>query len=321
MQSDPCQSHRDSHCLPYQALDAQRVCWIQTRSTPVPEVNDPVKSCERDVGHHISFCPTIGVVLEKTVSICRNPIVVPFYWIRRDRAKRHHQARPVVPAPPRRHHNHMSFLIHLRRYRILEVTHQNHTQSRNKGNCHQTFITDRKGSFLSLGHPVVRQGNQEYRSQMKKPGGMPGFFLRRRLKQRVKLFVEIALGARDGDAAGDAALAVLHALHDARRLAAFGTVGRLRRVHCLLAVTCFCNLGHRWGVSPFRIVSAHTRKTLRAASTARSVARLIALPLAEGLPGQKMTPEEMQRRERDSLLSVYMKAVCIVPHAIHRAIA
>jgi hypothetical protein len=63
-------------------------------------------------------------------------------------------------------------------------------------------------------------------------------------KIRLELLVEIAHRARDVDSAGDAALAVLHALDDARRLAALGTVGRLRRVHYLLTVTCFGNFGH-----------------------------------------------------------------------------
>ena len=92
---------------------------------------------------------------------------------------------------------------------------------------------------------------------------MPGLFLRCDLKQRLKLLVEIANGTRDVDATRNAAFAVLYALDDARRLAALGTVGRLRRVHYFFAVTCFCNLGHRWGVSPFGVVSAHTRKRAR----------------------------------------------------------
>ena len=78
--------------------------------------------------------------------------------------------------------------------------------------------------------------------------------------RKLELFVEIASGTRDINSAWNPALAVLHALDDARRLAALGTVGRLRRVHYLLAVTCFRYLGHRSGVSPSGVVSAHTRK-------------------------------------------------------------
>ena len=63
----------------------------------------------------------------------------------------------------------------------------------------------------------------------------------------LKFFVEVAGGARDVDAARNAALAVLHALDDACGFAALGTVGRLRRVHYFLAVTCFGYLGHRVG--------------------------------------------------------------------------
>jgi hypothetical protein len=88
----------------------------------------------------------------------------------------------------------------------------------------------------------------------------------------LKLLVEVARRARDIHSAGNAALAVLYALDDARRLAALRTVGRLRRVHYLLAVTCFCYFCHRSGGSPSGVVSAHTRK-MRAASTARSLAQ------------------------------------------------
>ena len=103
---------------------------------------------------------------------------------------------------------------------------------------------------------------------------MAGLFVCARAQLGLKFFVEVADRARDVDAAGDAALAVLYALDDARRLAALGTVGRLRRVHYLLAVTCFGNLGHRSGVLLLG-VSLHTHAgTLRAASTSRSVARL-----------------------------------------------
>jgi hypothetical protein len=55
---------------------------------------------------------------------------------------------------------------------------------------------------------------------------------------------------------------------------ALGTVSRLRRVHFLLAVTCFGDLGH-WSVFLLLGVSLHTRANgLLAASTARPVAVL-----------------------------------------------
>jgi len=78
------------------------------------------------------------------------------------------------------------------------------------------------------------------------------------MERRLELLVEIAHRARNVDSAWDAALTVLYALDDARGLFALGTVGRLRRVHFLLAVPCFRYLCHRSGGSPSGIVSAHT---------------------------------------------------------------
>ena len=75
----------------------------------------------------------------------------------------------------------------------------------------------------------------------------------------LKFFVEVAGGARDVDAARNAALAVLHALDDACGFAALGTVSRLRRVHYFLAVAGLCNLCHGLFDSPLGIVSAHAR--------------------------------------------------------------
>ena len=85
---------------------------------------------------------------------------------------------------------------------------------------------------------------KEYRRKARRAAGL---FLSSIFNLRLKLFVEIARRTRDIDSAGDAALAVLYAFDDARRLAALRTVGRLRRVHYFLAVTCFGNLGHRVG--------------------------------------------------------------------------
>src|SRR5215831_11457992 len=81
-------------------------------------------------------------------------------------------------------------------------------------------------------------------SGMKKARRLAGLSLVPIFDFRLKFFVEVTRRTRDIDSARDAALAVLYALDDARRLAALGTVGRLRRVHYLLAVTCFGNLGH-----------------------------------------------------------------------------
>src|ERR1035437_5791281 len=113
------------------------------------------------------------------------------------------------------------------------------------------------------------------------------------LNHCLKLLGEIAHRARDIHAARNSALAVLYALDDARRLLALGTVGRLRRVHFLLAITSFCDLCHRSGVSPSWGVSAHTRKTLHAASTSRSSTASASKTIAW--------------RKRDSLPPVYIK--------------
>ena len=91
----------------------------------------------------------------------------------------------------------------------------------------------------------------------------PGFFNSSKLNSNLKFLVEIAGRARDIDTAGDTSLAVFYALNDACGFAAFGTVGRLRRVHYLLAITCFCYFSHWLGGSPSGVVSAHTRKKAR----------------------------------------------------------
>ena len=62
--------------------------------------------------------------------------------------------------------------------------------------------------------------------------------------------MEVAHGTRDVDSAWDAAFTVLDALDDARGFRALGTVGRLRRVHHLLAIASFGNFGHGFGGSP-----------------------------------------------------------------------
>jgi len=60
----------------------------------------------------------------------------------------------------------------------------------------------------------------------------------------LQLLVKLAGRAGDENPAGDVAFAVLHALHDAGRLAALGTVGALGCVHHFFAIRGLCNLGH-----------------------------------------------------------------------------
>src|SRR5665213_847359 len=60
----------------------------------------------------------------------------------------------------------------------------------------------------------------------------------------LQLLEKIARGARNVDAAGDVALAVLDALHDAGGLGALGTIGALLGIHDLLAVAGLGNLRH-----------------------------------------------------------------------------
>jgi hypothetical protein len=63
-------------------------------------------------------------------------------------------------------------------------------------------------------------------------------------EQRLQFFVELTSRAGDEDAARNIALTILHALDDPGGLFTLRTVGALGRVHHLLAVTCFCDLGH-----------------------------------------------------------------------------
>jgi len=63
----------------------------------------------------------------------------------------------------------------------------------------------------------------------------------------LKLFVEFATRAGYKNTTGNAALAVLYSLHNARGLAALGTISALRCIHYFLAVCSLCDLCH---VSP-----------------------------------------------------------------------
>ncbi len=60
----------------------------------------------------------------------------------------------------------------------------------------------------------------------------------------LEFFEKLAGGAGDIDSAGDAALAVLHALDDARLFATLGAVGRFGRVHYFFAISGFCYFCH-----------------------------------------------------------------------------
>src|SRR5579875_625020 len=64
------------------------------------------------------------------------------------------------------------------------------------------------------------------------------------LIDRLQLFKELARRAGDIHSTRNAALAVLHALHDARRLGALRAIRALLRVHNLFAVSSLGNLGH-----------------------------------------------------------------------------
>jgi hypothetical protein len=60
----------------------------------------------------------------------------------------------------------------------------------------------------------------------------------------LELLVEVAGGAGNVDAAGDAAFAVLDALDDAGGLLALGAIGALGGVHHLVTACNFGNLSH-----------------------------------------------------------------------------
>lgn len=64
------------------------------------------------------------------------------------------------------------------------------------------------------------------------------------LGSSLQLLKKLATGAGNKDPARNVALAVLHALHNARRLAALGAIRALGGVHHFLAICCFGYLGH-----------------------------------------------------------------------------
>jgi len=64
------------------------------------------------------------------------------------------------------------------------------------------------------------------------------------LTRSLEFFEEVADGAGDVDAAGDATLTILDALDDAGGLRAFGAVGTSGGVHDLFTVAGFGNLCH-----------------------------------------------------------------------------
>jgi hypothetical protein len=61
---------------------------------------------------------------------------------------------------------------------------------------------------------------------------------------RLQFLEKFAAGAGDENPAGNAALAVFHAFHDASGLAAFRTVGALSSVHYFFAICGFGYFGH-----------------------------------------------------------------------------
>jgi hypothetical protein len=95
---------------------------------------------------------------------------------------------------------------------------------------------------------------------MKNPAAWAGLFTIHNSKFYLKFLVEVARRTRDVDSSRNAPFAIFDTLDDTRGLAALGTVGRLRRVHYLLAVASFRNLCHGLVGSPLGIVSAHAHQ-------------------------------------------------------------
>jgi hypothetical protein len=133
------------------------------------------------------------------------------------------------------------------------------------------------------------------RAEQKSPAGagLPIYWY---LLERLKFLVEVARRAGDIDSSRYAALAVFHSLDDARRFAAFRAVGGLRRVHCFLAITSFGNFGHGLGVSPLKIVSAHTRRSIT-----RGFNGAVAQPSTDQLQSIGTTPAAFCLREAGGL--------------------
>src|ERR1700680_2326467 len=59
-----------------------------------------------------------------------------------------------------------------------------------------------------------------------------------------QLLEKLTRRARNKHSAGHSALAVLHSLHNAGRLAALRTIRALGSVHHFFTICCLCNLGH-----------------------------------------------------------------------------
>jgi hypothetical protein len=72
----------------------------------------------------------------------------------------------------------------------------------------------------------------------------------RQLVYESEFLVEFTGGAGDKYPSTDAALAVFHPLHDAGRLATFGTIRALGCVHDLCAVSSFGDLCHFESITP-----------------------------------------------------------------------
>src|SRR6185437_10196147 len=82
---------------------------------------------------------------------------------------------------------------------------------------------------------------------------------------------------------------------------------RLRRVHYLLAVACFCNLGHAKGESPFRNCLC-AQATCGGASFSQAKTRKED-PGFDGAVGMLFSCRREVREGADSLPQVYMNAV------------
>src|ERR1700753_734217 len=109
------------------------------------------------------------------------------------------------------------------------------TDDRQVERCH--FWNPFTGCFRGMNGCMKRQ----------RPARLSGSFLGSDTARPIEsggleLFEEVARGAGDIHAAGGAALAVLDALHDTRRLRALGAIRALLGVHLLLAVAGLGNL-------------------------------------------------------------------------------
>src|SRR5258708_5833812 len=115
-----------------------------------------------------------------------------------------------------------------------------------EGNC--ALITSAETSFAKgVAQKMLHErisGHNKGRSRAADPSPANGKLIRGNLavEAALQLLVEIARRAGNINSARNPALAIFHALDDARRLAALGTIRALACVHHLLTVRCFCDL-------------------------------------------------------------------------------